>query len=218
MTGAPPVKAVFWDFGGVFTSSPFEAFNSYEAEAGLPPDFIRGLNATNRDSNAWARFERNDIDVDSFRSRFEAEAARAGHAIDADRVLACLAGEVRPEMVAALRAIAPHYKTACLTNNVRSGAGPGMARRPEAAAEIASIMTLFDAVIESSKAGVRKPEPRFYEIACESLAVEPSQAVFLDDLGINLKPARAMGMQTIKVVTPAQALDELETVLDRRLR
>ncbi len=217
MNQRPSVEAVLFDFGGVFTTSPFEAFNRYEAEADLPRDFIRRLNASNADTNAWARLERSELDVEQFSELFEAEAAAAGRRLDAGRVLACLSGRVRPEMVAALERIKARYKTACLTNNARTGAGPGMAREPEVVAEIARIMTRFDVVVESSKVGIRKPEPRFYEIACEALGVAPARAVYLDDLGVNLKPARAMGMATIKVTTPAQALAELEAVLGMAL-
>ena len=72
---------------------------------------------------------------------------------------------------------------------------------------------MFDVVIESSKVGVRKPDPRFYEIALDAVDVAPDDAVFLDDLGVNLKPARALGMTTIKVDDPAVALAELEAVV-----
>lgn len=207
------IKAVLWDFGGVILTSPFAAFRRYEDENGLPRDFIRGLNARNPDDNAWARLERSEVDIDGFCALFEAESRAAGHAVSGADVLKLLAGEVRPEMVAALRTVAANFKTACLTNNARLGDGPGMARTPEKARAIAEIMTIFDTVIESSAVGVRKPEPRFYEIACERLDIRPAEAVFLDDLGINLKPARAMGMRTIKVGEPAQAIAELEAVL-----
>jgi putative hydrolase of the HAD superfamily len=210
-------KAVLFDFGGVFTASPFEAFNRYEAEVGLPRDFIRGVNARNPDDNAWARLERGQIGLDAFVALFEAEAAAAGHRLDARHVLGCLGGELRPEMVVALERIRQRFKTACLTNNAAAGEGAGMARAPELAQAIAQVLRRFDRVVESSKVGCRKPEPRFYEIACEALAVAPAEAVFLDDLGVNLKPARAMGMRTIKVGSPKQALRELEAVLHMRL-
>lgn len=214
MTPVPnPIRAVLWDFGGVFTTSPFDAFTRYEAETGLPKDFIRSLNSRNPHDNAWAKMERSDIDMDGFCALFESEAKAAGHALDARQVLALLSGEVRPEMVAALKKITPRYKTVCLTNNIRSGRGPGMASDKAKAAAIGEIMSLFDTVIESSKIGVRKPEPEFYRKACEALDVAPAEAVFLDDLGINLKPAKAMGMTTIKVTAPGQALRELEAVL-----
>lgn len=212
--GDSPIRAVLWDFGGVILESPFDAFTRYEAEQGLPRDFIRRLNATNPDRNAWARFERNEVDLDTFCELFEAEASAAGHRLDARAVVQLLAGEVRPVMVTALRNVKnAGYRTACLTNNVRAAH-----RTPEKERQVAEVMAMFDAVIESSKVGVRKPEPRFYEIACETLGVRPSEAVFLDDLGINLKPARALGMRTIKVVSPDQALRELETCLGHPVR
>jgi putative hydrolase of the HAD superfamily len=200
------VRAVLWDFGGVILSSPFEAFASYERQQGLPDGFLRQLNATNPDSNAWARLERSDVDLAGFAELYEAEAAAAGHRIDAGAVLALLSGELRPAMVQALRRIRGEgLVQACLTNNVA-----GMeAARPE----LAEVMDIFDAVLESSKLGVRKPDPRFYDLALEAVDVTPTEAVFLDDLGINLKPARALGITTIKVVDPDEALAELEEVL-----
>lgn len=218
MTADRTIRAVFWDFGGVILTSPFDAFNRYEERLGLPRDFIRSLNTRNPDDNAWARLERSEIGAEEFCALFEAEAEAAGHALDGREVLACLAGELRPEMVTTLKRVAAKYKTACLTNNVRHGTGPGMARSPELAREIEDVMSIFDAVIESSRIGVRKPEPRFYETACRIMEVEPSETVFLDDLGINLKPARAMGMHTIKVSDPQQAIAELEQVLGMSLR
>lgn len=212
------IRAVLWDFGGVILSSPFEAFNRYEAARGLPKDFIRGVNTRNPHDNAWARLERGDVTTDAFARLFEAESGALGHAISGHDVLALLSGEVRPEMVAVLKRLKGRYKQACLTNNVRHGDGPGMARTPEKVAAIGEIMTLFDQVVESSKAGVRKPEPRFYEIACELLEIKPAEAVFLDDLGINLKPAAAMGMRTIKVGAPERAIAELEAVLGHPVR
>ena len=212
------IRAVLWDFGGVILSSPFEAFNRYELEAGLPRDFIRQLNATNPDDNAWAKLERGSVDLDEFCRLFEAEAATAGRSLNGRDILSRLSGDIRPEMVQALKRVRARYKTACLTNNARNGEGSGMARSPERARQIAEIMTLFDHVVESSRVGVRKPEPRFYQIACELLKIEPEEAVFLDDLGINLKPAKAMGMRTIKVSSADQAIADLEAVLGHSLR
>ncbi len=211
---AAGIEAVLWDFGGVVTTSPFEAFNRFEAARGLPTDFIRRVNATHPDDNAWARLERNEVDADGFARLFAEESAALGHHIDGHEVLALLAGDLRPAMVAALDRVRARFKTACLTNNARVGEGPGMQADLARAAAIAEVMRRFDLVIESSKVGVRKPEPRFYELACEQLDVRPERAVFLDDLGVNLKPARAMGMTTIKVVDPAVALRELSKVLD----
>ena len=215
---ATAIRAVLWDFGGVILSSPFEAFNHYEAKRGLPRNFLRRVNATNPHDNAWAKLERGEISVGDFGPLFEVEATALGHRVPGHDVLALLSGEVRPEMVAVLHRLKGRYKLACLTNNVRHGEGLGMVRTPEKARAVAEIMALFDQVVESSKVGVRKPEPRFYGIACELLGIQPSEAVFLDDLGINLKPAQAMGMRTIKVETPSRAIAELEAVLGHPLR
>lgn len=217
MPNYEPIRAVFWDFGGVILTSPFEAFNRYEEQRGLPKDFIRSVNARNPHTNAWAKLERSEVDPAGFARLFEEESAELGHRVSGYDVLALLSGDVRPEMVAALKKVKTRYKIACLTNNAKVGEGPGMTRSPERAAQVAEIMTLFDAVIESSKVGIRKPEPRFYEIVCETLEVRPTEAVFLDDLGINLKPAAAMGMRTIKVTSPEQALRDLEAVLGHPL-
>ncbi len=214
MTSALPIRAVLWDFGGVILSSPFEAFNRYETEHGLPRDFIRSVNATNPTENAWARLERNDISPTEFAVEFAIESADLGHQVDGADVLALLSGDVRPEMVALLDQVkAAGYLVACLTNNVvASGDSPATAR----AGEVAAIMARFDAVVESSKVGVRKPEVQFYEIACGLLDVSPHECAFLDDLGINLKPAAAMGMRTIKVLNATQAIDDLTTLLALR--
>lgn len=202
------IHAVLWDFGGVILTSPFAAFERYEHEVGLPAGFIRQVNATNPHGNAWARLERSDITVEEFVIEFEEEARALGGTLSGQRVVELLSGDLRPEMVTALRRLrSAGYVQACLTNNVANGRGGD--QRPE----LIEVMAIFDLVVESSKLGVRKPEPRFYELACELLAVEPSACVFLDDLGINLKPARDMGMTTIKVSDPASALAELEAVV-----
>ena len=204
------IKAVLWDFGGVFTTSPFEAFARFEKERGLPPNLIRRINSTNPDRNAWARFESSAIDADEFDAAFAQEAAALGHNVRGKDVLALLSGAFRPRMAAALAECKTRFRVGCITNNMkRAPDAPPPAADDERAAQTANTMALFDVVVESSVEGVRKPQPRIYQIACERLGVEPAQAVFLDDLGINLKPARAMGMTTIKVVTEDQALDEL---------
>ncbi len=203
------IKAIFWDFGGVITSSPFEAFNRYEQAHGLPRDFIRMLNARDPDNNAWARFERSEITLEEFDRAFAEESAGAGYAVPGHEVIRLLAGEPRPQMVAALKICGEHFINACLTNNVRVGEGPGMQPDADKAGQVADIMRFFDVVVESSSARVRKPDPAFYRLACERTGVQPTEVVYLDDLGVNLKPARAMGMTTIKVVEPGLALDEL---------
>jgi putative hydrolase of the HAD superfamily len=203
------IEAVIWDFGGVITTSPFEAFNAYEAEHGLPRDFVRTVNATNPDKNAWALFERAEIDAAAFDAKFLEEATALGHAVRGADILPRLSGDVRPRVVAALKACKARFKVGCITNNVQTGHGAGMAGSSTKAAEVAAIMALFDAVIESSKAGVRKPDPRIYEMMCDLLGVRPEACVYLDDLGINCKPAAGLGMMAIKVVGEEQLLADL---------
>ena len=211
-------KAVLWDFGGVITSSPFEAFNRFEADHGLPQDFIRGINATNPETNAWAQLESNQVSVDEFDDLFATEARDKGHEIRGRQVLELLSGDIRPEMVTALKRIKQDHAIGCITNNVNTGEGPGMARSEKKASVIAEIMSLFETVIESSKVGIRKPNPAIYELACKQMGITASEAVYLDDLGINLKPARELGMTTIKVLNAEQAISELEQHLGISLR
>ena len=153
------IKAVLWDFGGVITSSPFEAFNRMEEQKGLPKDFVRSINSVNPDTNAWAQFERSDISAEVFDTLFAEEARAKGGDVTGAEVIACLAGAVRPEMVKALSIVKSHYKTACITNNVKAGSGAGMARSEDVASEISTLMdTYFDHVVESSKVDIRKLE------------------------------------------------------------
>ena len=210
--------AVLWDFGGVILSSPFEAFNRYEAEIGLPKDFIRGLNARNGDTNAWAKMERSEVSLEGFVALFEEEARQQGHKVDGWRILQSLSGDIRPQMVEALRRCSRAFRVACITNNMKHGEGPGMARSADKAQAVAEIMTLFEHVVESSKLGLRKPDPRIYRHACDLLGVQPEDCVYLDDLGINLKPARALGMRTIKVGDPDLAIEELQAMVGIPLR
>lgn len=210
---------VIFDFGGVITTSPFEAFNRLEAERGLPRDFVRRVNASNPDGNAWARFERAEIDAEGFDALFAAEAEALGHALDGASVIACLAGDVRPYMVTALdRLKEAGLGLGCITNNVKAGRGAAMARSEDKALAIEAIMARFDHVIESSKAGVRKPDPRIYLMMCVTLGVDPAACVYLDDLGINCKPAATLGMRAIKVTSGEQALADLEAAVGHNLR
>ena len=207
-----PIAAVLFDFGGVITDSPFDAFARYEEGHGLPTGFIRALNAANHLDNAWARLERNELGFEEFCDAFEAEARAAGGRVDARDLFAMFSGQLRPEMVEAVRRCRRHFKTGLLTNNFVTPVAQSRS------SELAEILALFDAVIESSVVGVRKPDERFYVMACDTLGITPSEAVFLDDLGVNLKPARALGMITIKVTDTPSALAELEAAVGIPLR
>ena len=203
------IEAVIWDFGGVFTTSPFEAFRRFEAQRGLPRDFIRRVNAADPDANAWALFERSEIDAAAFDTMFLEESTRLGHALRGAEVLPLLSGDIRPRVVAALKACKARFRVGCITNNVVTGHGTGMSGSTEKALAMAEIFKIFEVVIESSVAGVRKPDPRIYLMMCEVLNVRPEACVYLDDLGINCKPAAALGMTAIKVSTEDQALEDL---------
>jgi putative hydrolase of the HAD superfamily len=205
------VSAVIFDLGGVLTDSPIRSFTAYEREAGLPEGLIVGLNSTDPHTNAWARFERNELDVAGFSAAFEAEARAAGHEVQAARVLEALRGELRPEMVAAVRRLREAgLPLGLLSNNVAP---------MERTGPLGELLGLFDAIVESSVEGVRKPEPEIYERALTRLSdavgrrIEAADCAYLDDLGINLKPARALGFSTIKVVEPAAALAELSELV-----
>ena len=214
----PLIDAVLFDFGGVVTTSPFEAFSRYENEIGAPLDSIRLINSTNPDNNAWAKMERSEVTVSEFCKLFEAEATDLGLEMSGQKVLECLSGNVRPQMVRAIKILQKRVRIGCITNNMKSGHGAGMARSSEQAASVAQIMQMFEVVVESAKVGIRKPDVRIYELACSELGVDPQNCAYLDDLGINCKPAANLGMVAIKVVDPEVALDDLERVVGFSLR
>jgi putative hydrolase of the HAD superfamily len=209
------IEAVIWDFGGVLTTSPFEAFARFERERGFPLDIIRRTNAANHLENAWAKFERAEIDVETFDRLFAEESLALGGAeVRGREVLPLLAGDLRPDMVEALKRIGENFKTGCITNNLPANAIGSQSGR---SFYVAEVMALFDHVIESAKIGLRKPDPRIYVMMVEALGVNPKACVYLDDLGVNLKPAREMGMTTIKVVSSSQAIAELAQATGLRL-
>jgi putative hydrolase of the HAD superfamily len=200
---------VLFDLGGVVFPSPFDLFASYERAHGLPDRFIRNVVAASTDHGAWARLERSDITFDEFCDAFAAECADAGGTVDPPELMAAMGRgfDARPEMLAAIKSIkANRLRVGALTNNwAPTSAAPGVGEK--------RLGDLFDVVVESAVEGLRKPDPKIYVLACARLEVEPADVVFLDDLGVNLKPARAMGMTTIKVDDPNVALDELRAAL-----
>jgi putative hydrolase of the HAD superfamily len=209
------IEAVIWDFGGVLTTSPFEAFARFETERGLPADIIRRTNADNHLENAWAKFERAEVDIEAFDRLFAAESLALGAEVRGKDVLPLLSGDLRPEMVEALRRVATKYKIGCITNNLPANAIGSLGGR---SIYVAEVMALFDHVIESAKIGLRKPDPQIYRMMTGALGVDPKACVYLDDLGVNLKPARDMGMTTIKVLDAPQAIAELEAATGLSLR
>ncbi len=200
-------KAILWDFGGVITSSPFEAFNNFEEANGLPKDIIRTINSENPDMNAWAQFESNSITIDEFNDLFLKEAKAKGFDIKGKDIIKLLKGSIRENMVSFLRELKSDFKLGCITNNVKSSSEENTDNETEEA------MSIFDHVIESSIVGIRKPNPEIYMMSCDALNVSPNQCIYLDDLGINLKPARKLGMTTIKVIEPEDAIQEVRNLL-----
>ena len=200
-------KAIIWDFGGVITSSPFEAFNDFEEANGLPKDIIRTINSENSDMNAWAQFESNSITIDQFNDLFLKEAKAKGFDIKGRDIIKLLKGSIRESMVSFLRELKSDFKLGCITNNVKSSSEENTDNETKEA------MSIFDHVIESSIVGIRKPNPEIYMMSCDALNVSPDQCIYLDDLGINLKPARELGMTTIKVIQPEDAIQEVRNLL-----
>ena len=222
---ASQFDAVIWDFGGVLTSSPFEAFADFEIRQGIEPGFIRRVNSHNPDHNAWARLERDELSAEGFDLAFALESEALGHRIAGSEILPLIAGTIRPAMVQALRIISETLKTGCITNNFKaiSTLQTQDSKLSDSKLSFAKlykrdIMCLFDHVIESALVGIRKPDPAIYKMMTEALDVDPERCIYLDDLGINLKPARAMGMQTIKVTDPSASIDQLSSLLQIDLR
>jgi putative hydrolase of the HAD superfamily len=201
-------KAVFWDFGGVITSSPFQAFSGFEIENNLPKDFIRKVNSTNPYGNAWAKLESSKISLEEFDKLFALESENLGFKIEGSQILELLQGSVVPEMVKMLEVLKEEsFLLACLTNNFNANEDKSALDNNNQ--ERQKILGLFDYIIESREVGVRKPENKFYEIALNTTGCNPAEVIFLDDLGINLKPAKALGMNTIKVVDHIESIKEL---------
>ena len=202
-------SSVFWDFGGVITSSPFEAFSNFELNNNLPKDFIRKVNSTNHKSNAWAQLEQSKINLEEFDVLFKKESKSLGYEVSGGQILNLLQGEIRPKMVNALEKLKKeNFTLACLTNNFNSG-DKNQSASDDINEERTKIMNNFDYIIESKELGIRKPDVEFYLKALEISGADPKKTIFLDDLGINLKPAKELGMTTIKVLDSDQALKEL---------
>ncbi len=198
-------RAVIFDLGGVVLGSPLHAIAALEREEGLPAGFVNRVVVRSGEAGAWSRLERGELELEAFYTAFEQDCAQAGEALSARLMMERIAESAapRPAMLEAVRRIRERgLKAAALTNN---WVGEEDGTRP--------LRRFFDVFIESSALGLRKPDPRIYTHACQALAIEPAEAVFLDDIGRNLKPARAMGMHTIRVDDPDDALAELEEAL-----
>ncbi len=202
--------AVLFDLGGVVLGSPLQAIRDYEIELGFEPNAINRVAAETAPSGAWSRLERGELELASFYAAFEKDCRMAGLAIDARLMMQRMseASEPRPMMLEALaRLREAELRLGALTNNW-THADDGSESDGRRA-----LRDHFDVFIESSVEGLRKPDPEIYRLACERLGVAPEEVIYLDDIGPNLKPARAMGMATIKVEEPEAALEQLEALL-----
>jgi putative hydrolase of the HAD superfamily len=208
-------SAVIFDLGGVVLGSPLHAIRDYERELGFERNAINRVAADTAPTGAWSCFERGELEMEAFYSAFEADCLQAGFTIDARRMMTMMgeASAPRSEMLAAIERLREAgLRVAALTNNwshAENDEGRNGGTR--------ALKELFDVFVESSVEGLRKPDPRIYELACERLCVAPAAAIFLDDIGGNLKPARSMGMHTIKVDEPRPALEALGSVLGLQL-
>lgn len=202
-----PFKAVLFDLGGVVFDSPFEAMAQYEAERHMPPGSINRVISETGPDGAWARNERGEVTLGEFLAGFQAELDAAGLDADAGELMARIREALRPRpaMFRAIRRIREEGLWAvAVTNNWREDDGTTSA---------VGLDRHFDEVIESAVTGMNKPDPRIYEMALEAVGCRAEEAVFLDDIGRNLKPAAAMGITTIRVTDPDEALTELESLL-----
>ena len=205
-------SSIFWDFGGVITSSPFEAFKKFEIENDLPENFLRKINSTNPQNNAWALLEQSKINQMEFNDLFFQESSELGFGVNGLKVLDLLEGDLRLGMVDIIKTLKKmDFIQACLTNNFI----PDNDNQPDMMDlnKKTEVFNLFDFIFESKEIGLRKPDQAFYDYVLEKVDIPPEKIIFLDDLGINLKPAKAMGMTTIKVISESQAKEDLERIL-----
>jgi epoxide hydrolase-like predicted phosphatase len=207
-------KAVLFDLGGVVLGSPLHAIADYERELGIPANFINRVVASTAPHGGWARLERGEISMEVFFDAFENDCRQAGEEISAREMMMRMSAATKPRN-AMLRAIKrlrdAHLRVAALTNNWATPEDAEDTEQTDTAS--AEFREHFDVFVESRVEGLRKPDPKIYALTCERLGVTPDGCVFLDDIGSNLKTARKMGIATIKVENPEEALRELEVLV-----
>tara|TARA_B100001559_G_scaffold288930_1_gene266970 strand:- start:1182 stop:1814 length:633 start_codon:yes stop_codon:yes gene_type:complete len=208
------IKTIIFDFGGVITNSPIEGFKLLEEKHGYDKGIITNINMNNPDNNAWAKSERGEIDINTFLEEFEKEALAIGQKINAKEILQQLYGSLRENMINKIKLLSTSkkYKLICLTNVLK---GVDIFTPKERVEAVKDVMSYFDIIYESYKLNMRKPEARIYQYILKELNIEPQETVFLDDLGMNLKSARKLGINTIKVIEPNDAIYELDQILER---
>ncbi len=190
------IKVILWDFGGVLTNSPIQNFYKYEKKNNILPGTLININNHNKYNNAWARLEKNEIDKEEFAKLFlkESKELKIKDKLDIEKILECLDVELNHEMVEVFLKYKNKIPCACLTNNIPENINN------KASITFKKFKKNFSHVFESSKIGLRKPEEKIYKYVIEKLNVRPENILFMDDLGVNLKPARTLGFKTYKVV------------------
>ena len=208
------IKTIIFDFGGVITNSPIEGFKLLEEKHGYDKGIITNINMNNPDNNAWAKSERGEIDINTFLEEFEKEALSIGQKINAKEILQQLYGSLRENMINKIKLLSTSkkYKLICLTNVLK---GVDIFTPKERVEAVKDVMSYFDIIYESYKLNMRKPEARIYQYILKELNIEPQETVFLDDLGMNLKSAKQLGINTIKVIDPNDAIYQLDEILER---
>ena len=204
------IQTIIFDFGGVITDSPIEGFKKLEKSYGISKGVISSIVMTNPDNNAWAKSERGEIDIQTFIEEFNLEAKKLGYNLNAKEILKQLYGPLRPLMVEKIASLSKNYQLICLTNVLK---GVHVFSPKERKKEVDHVLSFFDKIYESCEIGMRKPEKRIYRYLLDDLKIKPENSVFLDDLGMNLKTAKLLGINTIKVIDPIAALRELNNYL-----
>ena len=204
------IKNIIFDFGGVVTDSPIEGFKNLEEHYGISKGTISSIVMTNQDNNAWAKSERGEINIDTFIKEFNQEALNLGFKLDATNILKQLYGPLRPIMVEKIISLSKNFQLICLTNVLKD---VHIFSNEKRILEVKNILNYFDKIYESYKIGMRKPEKRIYEHVLNDLNIKPENTIFLDDLGMNLKTAKLLGIHTIKVVNPIKAIKELDNMI-----
>ena len=203
------IKIVLWDFGGVLTESPIQNFYKYEKQNNLPLGTIIKINSQNKYENAWARLEKNKISIKEFSLLFSREAKELGvdHSFDINKIIKCLDVNLNTKMVNTFFKVKEKIECACLTNNIQGNENFNINET------FNNFKKNFSYIFESSKLGVRKPEEKIYKYVIDKLNIAPENVLFIDDLGINLKPARMLGIHTYKVVSEKKTEEFLERLL-----
>ncbi len=207
------IKTIIFDFGGVITDSPIEGFKKLEQAYGISSGVISKIVMTNPDTNAWAKSERGEIDIETFISEFNYEAKNLGFELNAREILKQLYGPLRPIMVEKIKYLSKKYQLICLTNVLK---GVHIFSPKDRIIEVNHVLSFFEKVYESCAIGMRKPEERIYKYLINDLKIQAKHSVFLDDLGMNLKTAKLLGINTIKVNNAINAIRDLDSILDNK--